>query len=72
VISRIKNLAMSLAARYWNPVPPRELLQELREDDRGMMSTEMVIIVAVVTVFTLGVITFIGAQILNKAHGINF
>lgn len=72
MISRIKDLTTHYAVTYWNPVPPREMLQRLREDDRGQMSTEMVIAIAVIAVFTLGVVTFIGSQILDKAHGIHF
>jgi Flp pilus assembly pilin Flp len=63
---------MRYVDKFWNPVPPRKMLQQLQEDDRGQMSTEMVIIVAVVAVFTLGVVTFIGSQILDKAHGFHF
>ena len=50
----------------------RQLIDDLRTDDGGGMTSETVIIVAILVVIAIGVVTLIGSKIMDKAKGISF
>ncbi len=72
--SRIRDLIVRsyLALTHAPRQSPRELIRQLREDDTGGMTSETVIIVAILVVVAIGVATLIGTKIMNKAKGISF
>lgn len=75
MISRVTDLT----ARAWialtcgqRPRSLRQLVQDLRTDDRGGMSSETVIIVAVLIVIAVGVGALLTSKIMDKAESIHF
>jgi Flp pilus assembly pilin Flp len=72
--SRIHDLIVRsyLALMHSPRQSPRELIRQLRQDDTGGMTSETVIIVAILVVVAIGVVTLIGTKIMDKAKGISF
>jgi Tfp pilus assembly protein FimT len=46
-------------------------LAAVRDDDRGMTTTEMVVITALLVTLAIGAVAIISNTVLNKAHSIN-
>lgn len=75
MISRVSDLSL----RAWSaltcgqrPRSLRKLVHDLRTDDRGGMSSETVIIVAVLILIAVGVGALLTTKIMDKAESIHF
>lgn len=75
MVSKMTDLtfrAWSLLTCGQRPRNIRELARDLRTDDRGSVSTETLIIIAVIVVAAVGVGVLLSTKIMDKAMSIQF
>ncbi|MEY9934115.1 hypothetical protein ABH926_008779 [Catenulispora sp. GP43] len=75
MISRMTDLtsrAWTLLTCGQRPRSLRELVHDLRTDDRGSVSSDTIIMIAIVVVIAVGVGALLTSKIMGKAESIHF